>query len=474
MYCEKCGTKNALDANFCEKCGHVLKEEDKKQVYSKLKNLPKKAKIIMSIVFLIIIVSIIVLGILLNNPVKKVEDSLTDYYMNNNDKKELIEIGKVLKSNKGQEKVLNRIKETTHRSMEKWVKNFNKEYKNKEALRENYQQVLGALRGIHEYFNGLEYMIDTELYNKYYSELENLNDSKEAYLTAKEFLEKDNEYYTYYYYQKVIEEDCYYKKAQDYINNFVQEEIKNLKEKAEEVIKIDDDTTNEEILNCYLEELKYLDNNKITNNIDLSDTEDYKKFYEEVTLKIVEYTKKVVEDKEKEEDYAEIIQIIDSSMKNISKDSNSYKDLEKLKKNYEDKLPDLLVDRNRVSVSSGTSYSSWKKEINGKEYENFLRFSFEGKTEAITYQLNKEYKKLRTTIVRGEDWDDDLTGYFVITGDGKELYKTDAITKKGELKADINIDISGINELKIEFVTTSKASGWNYFYIYLVEPYLYK
>lgn len=481
MFCEKCGTKNTKGAKFCEKCGNkieIIEEPKKKEqkTNSKLKGLPKKTKIIMGIVLVILVVAMITLCILLNNPVKKVEDSLTSYYNNysENSNKELVEIGKVLKSNKDNEKVLNQIKETTHKTIEKWVKNFNTEYKNKEDLRKSYQKAEGALRDIYQYFNGLEYIIESDLYSEYREELSTLYNSKTNYFTGKEQEEKKNEYYAYYYYQKVVEKDNYYKESQKFINDFVKEEITDLKEKAESLIKINENSTDEDILNGYLEELEYLEQNKTSNNIDLSNTEEYKKLYEEATSKVLEYTKKIVEEKNKNEDYAGALKIIENTMSKLDRDSNGYKELEELKKNDEDKMPDTLVEKYRVSSSSGASYASWKKEIDGKEYDSYVRFSFNGNTEQITYRLNNEYKKLKTTIVRGEDWDKSFTGYFVIYGDGKELYKSDAITKSSELKESINIDVTGIDDLKIEFVTTSKPSGWDSFYIYLVEPYLYK
>ena len=102
-------------------------------------------------------------------------------------------MGKVLKSNKNNEKVLNSIKETTHKIMEKWVKNFNTEYKDKEELLEAYNKVSNALKDIYEFYNGLEYMLDKDLYNSYNNELKELNSSKHHYLTGKEYENKKDE-----------------------------------------------------------------------------------------------------------------------------------------------------------------------------------------------------------------------------------------------------------------------------------------
>lgn len=497
MFCEKCGTKNLKNAKFCENCGHkmaeVAEEETKnteskqekaesksikaiKNSTNKIKELPKKNKIIMASVFVILAVAIIVLCILLNNPVKKVEDNLESYYKNYsaNNNKELVEIGEILKSNKENSKVLNNIKDTTHKIMEKWVKNFNTDYKDKEELLNNYNKVSGALKDIYHYYNGLEYMLNSELYNKYYEELQKLNSSKMSYLNGKEYENKNDEYNAYFNYQKVIEEDSYYKEASKFVNEYVKDEISKLKEGAESFIKINDDSTNKEIYDCYVEQLTFLKENKVSNYIDLSSTEEYKKLYETATSKIVEYTKKIVEAQDKDYDYAGAIKTISNSIKLFAYDSDEYKELTELQKQYEDKMPDNLVDKYRVSKTSYAYASSWGKKINNVEYENYISFAFEGESQNITYRLNSEYKKFKTKIVRGEDWDKTFTGYFVITGDGKELYKSSAITKTSELAADIDLDVSGIDDLKIEFVTESKATGWDNFYIYLVEPYLYK
>lgn len=492
MFCEKCGAKNNKDAKFCGSCGHKIsaneskenktsKKNNKSEIIKnqkeKIKSLPKKSKIIMVIVFIIIIISIVVLSILLNNPVKKIEDSLESYYKNysSNNNKELIEMGKILKNNKENEKVLKNIKETTHKIMEKWVKNFNKEYKDKEELLESYNKVSGALKDIYNYYNGLEYMLNKDLYNNYYNELQELNSSKHHYLTAKEYENKGNEEYnTYFHYQKVIENDCYYKEASKYVNEYVKDEMSKLKEKAEEFIKINDNSTNMEIYNCYVEELKYLESHKTSNNIDLSSTEDYKNIYESATSKIIEYTKKIAEEHEKNDKIEEAIKIIADSLDLFKYNSNEYKELEELKKVYEDKKPVKLTSMNQESKSSSVSKSLWGKRINDNDYEHYISFAFEGENSYISYNFKKEYKRLKTKIIREEDWKKNLNGYFVITADGKEIYKSSVITSSSDLNPDIDLDISDVEELKIEFITESKSEGWTRNYIYLVEPYLYK
>ena len=277
MFCEKCGTKNKSGAKFCEKCGNKMpgkeskgstKTENSNSLITKFKNLPKKAKIVMGVVGLIIIIAIIALTVLLNNPLKTVEDSLERFYTNyDKDKtKELVEIGKILKSNKSDKKLLGKIEDTTHKITEKWVKNFNKEYKDTDELKTAYQKVAGALKDIYDYYDGLEYMLDDELYTKYRNELSELYSSKGYYLEGKEN-EGSNDYQAYYYYQKVVESDCYYKKAQDFINNYVKEELSDFIKEAQEITdKLADNATDKEKLDAYVEQINYLRNNKYKNN----------------------------------------------------------------------------------------------------------------------------------------------------------------------------------------------------------------
>ncbi len=481
MFCEKCGTKNLKNAKFCEKCGNQIRKDNNgtkefNNLKSKIKNLSKKTKIIMTTVALIAIVSIIVLGVLLNNPVKKVNDYLTKYYTNYERERieELSEIGKILKNNKKEQKVLNNIKEDVHGLTNGWVKNFNKEYQDTKDLDTNYQKVSNVIKSIYDYYNGLEYMIDYDLYKNYSEELKTLYNSKYAFLEAVAYENKKDAYNAYYYYQKVAISDCYYKKAEEYINNYVKDEVDKVKKEAEKLITTNESSSNEEILNCYLNQIKYLNEHKTVNNINISDTKDYQELYENATKMILEYTKKQVDALNKKDDYNASLKLIESIINNFNSDTEEYKELSKLKENCENKLPDSLLSKYTVSNTLGSSYSNYKKIINDKEYNNYLSFRFRGETESRVYRLNNEYKKFKTTIVRGEDWDKSFSGYFVIYGDDKELYKSKEITKSSELDAQIELDVTNVDDLKIEFVTKSKPSGWDSFYIYLVEPYLYK
>lgn len=477
MFCEKCGEKQELNAKFCGKCGHKLNNNNdikksnlKDELKLKFASISKKNKIIMGSVLLITLIAIIILGVLLNNPIKKVEDSLDRYYnaREENSFKELINIGKVLKDNKNEEKVLHSIKNTVENITYKWVKNFNTEYKDLESLKKNYNKVKNALDDLYKYFNGIEYILDTKIYNDYITELKTYYYSKEAYFEALKY-EQEDLYKAYYYYQKVDENDSYYKKSQKFISAYVKDEVENLKVKSAELIKIDKDSSNEEILESYLEQIKYLDTHKISNNIDLSETEEYKALLNTNLAKIIETTKNIVNNLKENANYEKIVNTINDTIMKLQDIVNEedLKELTKLKEIYQDKLPLSLLQKERLSYY-GVEPSNYKKTINGKEYNNNLSFSINAEKSIIVYNLNKEYKTLKTTLVKenNEISNSELTIY----GDNLEIYKM-TIDEKCENEIDIEINVENIKELKIELNNKTVLSKD---YLYLVEPYLYK
>lgn len=484
MFCGKCGAKNKEGAKFCEKCGNKLeaskKEPAKKEnktvnnIKEKVKVVPKKVKIGIGVALIVLIIAIIVLAILLSNPVKKVEDYLTSYYDNytedyGND--ELVKIGDILRSHRDDEGALENISKQIENTIDNWVKNFNKSYKNEDELVEEYRKLSGVLEDIYSYFNGLEYVLTYEDYYNYREEIYDLYYSKSYYFSA---VEASDEYEKYYNYSRVIESDSYYNEAQEFINNYLTDELDALKTEAEEMVNLGEGATTEELLNAYLSQIEFLEENQYQNNIDLSTTEGYQTLYNNAVSKIVEYTKTYASELESNYETNDVMDMIDTSMEALEYNSDEYNELNELKTSYEDKLPSKLTDEYDVSHTSGSSNYSYGTTINDEEYDSYISFRFEGETQSRVYRLNNEYKTLKATIVRGPNWDADFTGEIVIYGDGEELYRSGEITKTNEIDFEINIDVTDVDDLRIDFVTESEPDGWASFYIYLVEPYLYK
>ena len=198
MFCEKCGAKNAKGAKFCEKCGNKLEVNKSNEFLEKIKNLPKNTKLAMGAVLVFIIVAIVVLSILLNNPVKKVSDYLDDYYgrYEKTNGRELVNIKDILSNNRNDEETLLKIKKTSDAKIGSWVKNFNTNYKNRDDLDKAYQKIRNLLKTIYDYYKGLDYILSDSKYQEYLNDLSDLYSSKVNYLYG---VKAEDEYSKYAY-----------------------------------------------------------------------------------------------------------------------------------------------------------------------------------------------------------------------------------------------------------------------------------
>ena len=307
MFCEKCGTKNEPSAKFCEKCGHKFEIEEPTKLNNIINNfqkLPKKQKIIMCSVTIVIILALIILTILLNNPVKRVNDSLENYYnkYQDNSTKELIDINEILSENKNNPEILTDIEKTVSDEIDNWVKNFNTKYSNKETLNDSFKKISNALTTIYNYFNGNDYILNKETYEDLTSKIKDLYSSKINYLYGKE--EKD-EYSKYAYFLRVIEEDSYYKETQEYVETYVKTELENFKKEVESKLDFTTETPKTTKLDKYLEVIDYIKKNHITNNIDLSSSKEYQSLLENYQKEAMNLAKELANEKKEDLDYPE-------------------------------------------------------------------------------------------------------------------------------------------------------------------------
>ena len=458
MYCKNCGTKNEKNSKYCFKCGTKLENDNKNLEFNKI---PKVRKIIMGVVILIVIISLIILSILLNNPVKRVEDNLKNYYDNykKGDITELIEIEKII--NSSEEKSVDNIKDTIRKSISGYVKNFNKEYKNREDLDESYDKLKDILDNIYNYFINESNILSEDVYENYKNELEELYKSKVNYFYGLDYKGK-NDYQTYYYYQKMSEKDCYYKKVVDFINDYISEELKTVLDTAKSKVDNIDKDNNEDMIKALMEEYEYLTLNKVSNNIDLSSNKDYQELVKEVLKEMVTYVKNLI-DEGSNAPIDEILKLIDDE------DNKYYQELVKLQDEKNDTEPEKLVLLNSTSYDKNISISTRKREINNKEYDSLIYFKTNIKESNIIYNLDKKYKKFKASII-GEDLDKDFKGKIIIYGDKKKIYQSEYITNTTNENIDLNIE--NIKELKIVLEISSETSSDAR--VYLVEPYLYK
>ncbi len=101
-------------------------------------------------------------------------------------------------------------------------------------------------------------------------------------------------------------------------------------------------------------------------------------------------------------------------------------------------------------------------KIAGKEYTKGLGAQKEAAPCFIVYNLSKKYKRLTGSFGTDDKNGNEATigTRMIITGDGKTLYTTQE-KRPGEKPEEIDIDVTGIDELEITFITTA-ASGVSY------------
>ena len=176
---------------------------------------------------------------------------------------------------------------------------------------------------------------------------------------------------------------------------------------------------------------------------------------------------------EKDVDYVKILKYVDESLKYVKENSDGYNKLKEYYDKYKDKKPDLLVLQSVVDYDYNTYGYNTSKTIKDVEYNSYLAYLIYGKTLQRTYNIDKKYKTLKSTIVTDGRWPKKFEGKVKIYGDDKVIYTSKTI-KNDTKNIDINVDVTGVKNLKVEFTTKSSESSWTSYYIYLVEPYLYK
>lgn len=492
--------------------------EEKKVQEQEVKPKKKMATGLKVLIFIILIALIaggIALYIILNNPVKKMTGYLENYYSDyssdpDDNEKTLKGIKKVLKSNRKKDDVIDEIKENAEDTFYEWVNDFNTKYDSEKKLDKAYEKVTSALSSLYAYDDSIgEYLLEEDLYFELSHKLADLKESKGNFLNAQSASDKSS---AYDYYGKVIEDDVYYEEAQKAMSDYLESSLEDYLNEVKE--KVDLTGSEEDVLKDYIDQINYLNNNTMVGGIDVSSTQEYKDLFKEAEDKILELTKKGIETREKENNYDGALDYVKSTINSLNSSLDIYDDVKKLivdiakdavtymTNNLEYDDAEDFAKKARQSFSSSTSeYDELSKLIDSVksgtpddltdqykveskwassdyyrddgDYKDAVSFRFEGETAYITYRLNNKYTRLKTKLVVGENWPSDFSGVLVISANGNELYRSDTITKTSTFDGNIDIDVTSVDDITFQFITTNDE-GYDYFYLYLVEPYLYK
>jgi tetratricopeptide (TPR) repeat protein len=278
-------------------------------------------------------------------------------------------------------------------------------------------------------------------YEKYNLVIQKEEEIKNAYYNS--YIELSGKYLNEKNYSKAIEVlenvDDIFKNSEEIINKINEIKLAEIEDKIKEYADKKD----------YISVLEYAVSKKKQSNVP--------KISEKLDETINEYKKKEIE---------AIKEILKKDYKNASKDVNELiqimpadNEVLELQKSYSSYKPVLLTSLKYLQISGNTVVKANEdvKDNAENDYTNYIMGS-EG-ISTVSYHLNKEYKRLTSKI--GVLFTERLSSVQTIVNiyaDDILVYTSPAYTT-GVLPADINLDLTGVTVLKIEFIKNSSNNS---------------
>ena len=179
----------------------------------------------------------------------------------------------------------------------------------------------------------------------------------------------------------------------------------------------------------------------------------------------------------KKKGYEAALSVLSSAMKILPDDATLTSEKAKYQAAAPIRLIDLDCTRKGEALKVGYSYSGFYKDVSGNAYAPegviciYTWMDYENnKDTEITYFLNAEYDVLtgmlyRPYVTLSCDFEWTAEGFIKVYGDGVLLY-TGKITQKSFDPISLNIDVSGVRELTIDFGGSWYARNENGGYFY--------
>lgn len=512
-----------------EKKPKINKEEDKtKQKPNEAKKEGKKSgakKAFIIIVVLLILAALGVGGYFIYDEFfykydAKVEDNLNQYF-ETDDEKYLDKIQDIILKYSDDEEALNKIKEVSKKKIEKWIEDANAaEYKTEEEVEKAFSKIENKINKLQK-ANAIE-KEDKETYS---DKVTNLKESKTNYIDGLSEYESKSYDKAYESFGKVVEEDKLYESAQEYIEKCIGDTISKVEKEYKDLVVIPDGATSSEIKSKYVEAYQYLIKQNSKTSIDLNDSAAYRKLITESMTKIIEESVNIITDNINNKEYTtaktnitEIVNYISSisgnkeyeeliktsvgkiteltvsatdslvasysydeaktllvdvkgELNKVKSASTYIKTIDDKIKDIESKMPISLLSLSTRSKDGSISLRGYSfEDADGNQYEKGITmYCYWKESYNCTYNLNGEYKRLKAKYgVCEANSSNDVSAYIKIYGDDKLLYTSEAI-KWDSLPKELDVNISGVKMLKIEFVSEDLDRD-----VFIGNPELYK
>ncbi len=290
--------------------------------------------------------------------------------------------------------------------------------------------------------------------SEYESELANINQSKDNYELGVAAYENDNYIAAIEYLNKVLINDCNFEDAQS--------KLAESKEKYKKSVLTD--AENKVAEDKYPQALKAL-NDAIS--VLGSNTE--------IKAKIDEYGNTYIKNEITKAEEAFVDPKTDwETALNIIKAAQQYmpdnEDLNNKCDYYMSFMPiDLMTLEPYKRTADSFEFSTNVPDNRGNTYSNALIASFNTNHKPIygIYALDKKYNNLSFTCAISSIADSEKYSYIKVYGDDKILYEYDKF-KLSSQAFDVNVDITGVSDLKIEYYCDYSVGSINFFALHFL------
>ncbi len=460
MICKNCGSELKNDWAFCRNCGCPIDTEieitSNDELVSTSQRKTTRKKLVLGLTFLLIAVACCVLAIKLSydfSPVKEMQQAL--------DSQNAYQVNSLYEQAYDSEAKREKYDELISEFLDSVVGNLNsKDYDDTDLAKNGYTVVYRDLQsdwGDLIYSDGESETIEPSIspYNQSkWEKIQNIVKSRASYCSGVAYLENNKmPQEAIEQFKLVIEEDKYYNNVNEKIAECVDLYVEQTLADAQELIDNDDISgalSKIESINTYLE------NNGLTSD--------------DVLKKLIEvkneYAQKYAQKAEicfKERDVNAAIGNIEVAIE-LAPDNSDY--LSK-RDTYEMYLPLYLYNEDNILSFSPHSQLRFYDEnevieaVNGEFYAGCINYRYFSGTKSgiVKYILDGKYDTVTGTFLSPKvNAQANRTGfcYFVVYGDGKELYKSETINAESK-PIQFSFNVKDIQNLEIEFIGNNSS-----------------
>ncbi len=461
MYCTKCGTQIADNAKFCTSCGFKLTSQNQNnapeensynnQPPGQTPIQPKKKLSKNTLILGVLCVVVIGVLVLVIGSIAETKDMRTA--LKNNDAATIYNTYQLAI---GDEKLIGKYEDLISKKIAEITADINS-YNCSEAAKTQGSEALK------------EYLINTfgDLFDgDYYTLEDSIYSGNEAeYIALEKLIDSQSNYYDGIYHASNADDIYDYEKAIEYFSQ-VQEDDSNYDASIEKITECSD-----EYLNLTLENVeKYIEEDDVSSAIDLLNIA--KEYFDSVGLDsseiqskiestLITYAKKYADKAEtafQERDINTAIGNIEIAIE-LQPENAEYKTK---KDEYELYLPYELYNEDNIlefeengdfwgTLSLDNTYTA----NDGSEMPHSIIWYNNSDDASVSmsaiYNLQGKYDVVIGQIFLPEaDKSTDFEGYFVVYGDGKEIYTSPVVTS-GVVPQDVSFEVSDIQTLEIAF-----------------------